>query len=44
MYACAAAANQSLLSSINDGVAQVHENKNNWKLNQKNCTMKQQYL
>ena len=25
MYACAAAANKALLSSVNDGVAQVHE-------------------
>ena len=26
MYACAAAANKALLSSVNDGVEQVHEN------------------
>ena len=35
MYACAAAANQSLLSSINDGVAQVHENEKQLEIESK---------
>ena len=36
MYACAASANQALLSSINDGVAQVHENEKQLEIESKN--------
>ena len=35
MYACAASANQALLSSINDGVAQVHENEKQLEIESK---------
>ena len=35
MYACAAAANKALLSSVNDGVAQVHENEKQLEIESK---------
>ena len=36
MYACAVAANKALLSSVNDGVAQVHENEKQLEIESKN--------